>query len=264
MKLPNLLIPGTQKGGTTTLHRMLSKHPSIFMSANKEPGLFHNRRNATEEDLRAYAKHFEQAPESVTYIGEATAHYFWEKSDKSVFSRRDWRSHTNTHLIREMLPSNLSVILTLRHPVDRAISGYNHHATRGRISGNETIMDAAKRPELGIVDLGFYTRHYAGWSKGLPDARFFLTTTDELNESTATVFEKLIKWLQLPYHQIPENVLNTRWNSAEIMKKNSGTKPNPTPDITNDHINELFEIYRDEILHWKKILPGAKNWRESA
>lgn len=83
MKLPNLLIPGTQKGGTTTLHRMLSKHPSIFMSANKEPGLFHNRRNATEEDLRAYAKHFEQAPESVTYIGEATATIFGKRATKA-------------------------------------------------------------------------------------------------------------------------------------------------------------------------------------
>lgn len=263
MRLPNLLIAGTQKGGTTTLHRMLSEHPKVFMSGNKEPGLFHNRKNASEDELLSYAKHFEKAPQDSVYIGESTAHYFWEKSDGSEYSRRDWRAYSNTPLIRKHLGSDIRVLLTLRHPVDRAISGYQHHATRGRIAEGETIIDAAKRPELGIVDLGFYTRHYEGWSKGLPEAKVFITTTDELKESARSVYESIINWLGLPSHTVRDEVLNTRWNSAEKMRKNLSSEDRAKVNVTSEQKQYLFDIYRDEILHWKSAIPGAKLWREN-
>ena len=40
VKLPNFLIVGAAKSGTTSLWRYLSEHPEIFMSKNKEPKYF--------------------------------------------------------------------------------------------------------------------------------------------------------------------------------------------------------------------------------
>ena len=37
MSLPNLLIVGAAKSGTTSLHNYLNQHPDIFMSNLKEP-----------------------------------------------------------------------------------------------------------------------------------------------------------------------------------------------------------------------------------
>ena len=37
MILPNLLIVGAAKSGTTSLHNYLDQHPDIFMSKHKEP-----------------------------------------------------------------------------------------------------------------------------------------------------------------------------------------------------------------------------------
>ena len=37
MSLPNLLIIGAAKSGTTSLHEYLKEHPDIFMSGHKEP-----------------------------------------------------------------------------------------------------------------------------------------------------------------------------------------------------------------------------------
>ena len=259
MRLPNLLIPGTQKGGTTTIHRILSAHPNVFMSGNKEPGLFHNRAVVTPEELAEYAAHFERAPRKARYVGEATAHYFWEKDPDSPWCGRGWRALSCTPLIRETLTEDLSVIVTLRHPVERAVSGYHHNFTRGRIEPGEGILEAGKRAKMGIVDLGFYRRHYEGWRAGLPGARFFLTTTDELRESAADVYARLIEWLGLPPVEVPEEVLGKRWNSKSNMRARTGTEAE-FPEVTPDEMAALREIYAEEIAYWSETLPGARGW----
>ena len=40
MNLPNFLIIGTAKGGTTSLYHYLAQHPDIYMSPTKEPRFF--------------------------------------------------------------------------------------------------------------------------------------------------------------------------------------------------------------------------------
>ena len=37
INLPNLLIVGAAKSGTTSLHNYLKQHPAIFMTEHKEP-----------------------------------------------------------------------------------------------------------------------------------------------------------------------------------------------------------------------------------
>src|SRR5437879_4218078 len=39
-RLPNLLIVGAAKAGTTSLHALLGRHPAAFMSEPKEPRFF--------------------------------------------------------------------------------------------------------------------------------------------------------------------------------------------------------------------------------
>jgi len=38
--LPNFLLVGMSKAGTTTIHDLLARHPQVFMSRMKEPGYF--------------------------------------------------------------------------------------------------------------------------------------------------------------------------------------------------------------------------------
>ena len=40
MRLPNFLVIGAAKSGTTSLHEYLNEHPDVFMSPIKEPGFF--------------------------------------------------------------------------------------------------------------------------------------------------------------------------------------------------------------------------------
>src|SRR5205823_11980303 len=68
--LPNLLIIGAAKAGTTSLHRYLDLHPSIFMSRSKELQLFN------QDDWRERRDWYRaQFPTAAPVRGESSGAY---------------------------------------------------------------------------------------------------------------------------------------------------------------------------------------------
>src|SRR5204863_2222453 len=73
LMLPNFLIIGAQKSGTTSLYRYLQMHPDVFMPRNKEPDFFVAERN-WPMGLDWYEAHFAAARDAIA-IGEASTTY---------------------------------------------------------------------------------------------------------------------------------------------------------------------------------------------
>ncbi len=90
LKLPDFLIVGHPKCGTTALHEMLAAHPQVFMPDPKEPWFFaeelHERTpqrpSGTPRTLAEYASWFANAQEGQT-IGEASTLYLWSRTAAS-------------------------------------------------------------------------------------------------------------------------------------------------------------------------------------
>lgn len=146
--LPNFLIVGTGKAGTTSLYSYLRQHPQIYMSPVKEPGYFASeiRAGALSEPLRRHlalqtlalpkllndgkpvkpfgwiAAEWEdylrlfQGVNGEKAIGEASAAYLW--------------SATAAASIHASLP-DARIIMILRDPAERAFSQYLHQLSVG-------------------------------------------------------------------------------------------------------------------------------------
>jgi sulfotransferase family protein len=112
-RLPNFLIVGAAKSGTTTLASHLSKHPQVFVPPRKELYFF-ERDELWERGADWYANQFAGAG-AATAVGEATPNYMFYP----------WA----VQRIAEMLPG-VRAIACLRDPVDRAYSHYLHWADR--------------------------------------------------------------------------------------------------------------------------------------
>lgn len=112
--LPNLIIPGAQKAGTSSLFECLSQHPQCAGSQPKEPTFFSLIRQA--DDLTAYASYFPEdiAEKRITF--EASTSYLAE----SYVPQR----------IHQALGDQIKFLMILRQPVERAISAYWHTAKR--------------------------------------------------------------------------------------------------------------------------------------
>jgi hypothetical protein len=105
--LPNLLIIGAAKCGTTSLHEYLAVHPEISMSASKELKLFD--RGDWRERIDWYNRQF---PEDLPVRGESSPSYSMFPFLPAVAER-----------VRELIPE-AKLIYLVGDPVERAIRHY--------------------------------------------------------------------------------------------------------------------------------------------
>lgn len=129
MPLPNFLVIGAPKSGTTSLDRYLGQHPQIYMSPVKEPQYFRPIRSlkTTVEDFDDYRALFDGVRDERA-IGEVSPFYV---SSVSAADR-----------IREMIP-DVRLVAIVRNPVERAFSDYSMLIEKGRdhVSFDEAIAD---------------------------------------------------------------------------------------------------------------------------
>lgn len=162
MCLPNFLIIGTQKAGTSWLADMLRQHPEVFMP-NHEIHYFNKDFNFSK-GIEWYKAHFSEVKHE-TAIGEKTPDYL--RTNGIGVEGHLPNVHRNVH---NALP-DAKLIVTLRNPVHRVISAVNHIIRSGRISPFHSIDDLllGNKSSLveghGVIDYGKYHRHLMSYLK---------------------------------------------------------------------------------------------------
>jgi hypothetical protein len=193
-RLPNLLIIGAQKSGTTWLYSKLAQHPEIFFSKRKEPEFF-----TTPEQSRDTSEYQSYFADAVTqrYAGEATSSYFWTYDAKSRFCRMILaRRNVNVpEAIKSMLGEDVKLIVILRHPVHRAVSAYFHHVKKGRIKAGQDILTIGRR--YGIIDIGFYERHFLRWESVFGPNKILTLFFDDVRRDAVGTLARAFRYLDL-------------------------------------------------------------------
>ena len=132
MTLPNFIIPGAAKAGTTSLYEYLKQHPDVFMSPLNEPGYYWSEAPTLEDAPIRTREQYEALFADVQQeraIGEATPRYL--------------QSPTAAERIQRDLPG-ARIIIALRNPADRAYSSY-----LGRLRGGRERRNVAEAMQPG-------------------------------------------------------------------------------------------------------------------
>ncbi len=130
--LPNFIIAGAAKSGSSTLYYYLQKHPEILMSKYKEPAYFTKYWN--RKDLRWYENQFKHW-NGEKAIGEATVEYMVDQ-------------HAPERIYK--LVPHVKLIFIMRNPIDRAWSHYWHRVKMGEES--RSFNEIIKNIENGNLD----------------------------------------------------------------------------------------------------------------
>jgi hypothetical protein len=148
--LPNFLIVGAAKAGTSSLYHKLKGHPDIFMPESKEIRFF----NADDTQLPRAARTLAEykalfAPgRGTARRGEATPHYL--------------RSAVAAARISEIIP-DCKIIVSLRNPIDRSFSSYQMGVRNGRLRGigfQAALAEHAFLRQNYAADLERYTSRF--------------------------------------------------------------------------------------------------------
>lgn len=160
MTLPNFVVIGAGKAGTTSLHSYLKQHPEIFLTEKKELNFFavedrkfnfsgprdelEDRNYFSITDIHTYENLFNEV-ESEKAVGDISPFYIY--------------SEQASERIKFYIPDT-KIIAILRNPVDRAYSNYLHLLRDGRES-LQSFEDAIQAENERIQSHWSPSWHYA-------------------------------------------------------------------------------------------------------
>ena len=194
--LPDFLILGAQKAGTTALYAYLRWHPEITGPSFKEVSFF-DRHYAKGE--RWYRAHMPVRRRSL--VGEASPSYLFHP--------------LAPERVAGMLPG-ARLIALLRNPVDRAFSHYQHEVALGRepLSFEDAVdrEDERMQGELErmlrdpsyfslawwnytYVARGRYAEQLERWFAAFPREQLLVLFTEELSADTAATYRRVLDFL---------------------------------------------------------------------
>lgn len=194
-RVPDFMLIGAMRAGTTTLHAYLCRHHQVFMAKPKEPQFF-SRDHVYERGIEWYKSILADAsPEQV--CGEASTCYSRCPPYQKAAAR-----------IAEHAP-HAKFIYIMRHPVERLYSHYGH-----------TMQERwSKDPSCGVVSLeefvetdveavsaSLYIRQIERYLQFFPRSRFLFLTLDDLREDPSDVLREVQRFLDLEKAELVEDI----------------------------------------------------------
>jgi hypothetical protein len=182
-RLPDFIVIGAMKSGSTTLWGLLGRHPQIFMCEPKEPQFF-SRDERFERGMDAYRALFAGAGAD-QIAGEASTCYSRWPHYGDVAGR-----------IARALP-DVKLVYQLRHPVDRAYSHYRHLMEERAARGSQPVISfAAALDEIPeIIDASRYRMQLAQYLAHFARERIHVLTLDDLRANPASTWRALQRFL---------------------------------------------------------------------
>jgi hypothetical protein len=252
MRFPDFIVIGAARSGTTSLHHFLGQHPQIYMCPVKEPNFFafdgelgelrgpHTAILAGHSvvEREAYLRLFDGVRDE-TAIGEVSPRYMIAEGCAERIYRQ--------------LPG-MKLIAILRHPVERAWSGFVGH----RKDGWESCSDfreafraeparMAARQSLGLhFSSGLYATQLRPYFDRFARDRIHVALYDDLCSDPAALLRGLFRFLEVD----PGFAVDT------------SVRHNPSGEIRNPALRWSWQ--RSE--HLRRTLRGwiPKGWRDRA
>lgn len=207
--LPDFIIIGAQKAGTTTVYDNLLKHPQVMPADIKEVHFFDTHWQAGVNWYRAhFARRGEMRAGQGAVTGEGSPYYLFHP----LVAER----------VKQVVPQ-AKLIVVLRNPVDRAYSHYQHEVRRGRepLSFEQAIEAEPQRlagelkkvlgdasynsfalQHFSYVERGKYAEQLERWFAVFPREQFLVISSDELNKSFEATMQQVFGFLGLSGQQI--------------------------------------------------------------
>ncbi len=242
--LPDFILIGAQKAGTTSLCSHLFAHPNVMHARRKEVHYFDSPEFAL--GLNWYRAHFPLAihrlSNSGCITGEATPYYL---------------THPQVPARVAAVVPKVKLIVMLRNPIDRALSHHNHQVRRGRepldfeqairaepqrLSGELERMQADDTYyshaywAYSYLTRGRYAEQLERWLQVFPLDQLLVIGSEAFFNDPRTQYKRTLTFLGLPDHDL-----------GEYKKQNTGgAYDGITPEL-HAELNAYFRPHNERL-----------------
>lgn len=248
--LPDFLILGTQKGGTTFLYYLLNQHPFVEAAAKKEINYFDVNFSEGENWYRSHFPALTWKDARKVVSGEASPYYLYHP-------------HAARRAAR-MVPEARLVAL-LRNPVERAYSEYHHRLREGRETlGLEQAVDAEEERLYGerekmlanedyvspnhrkfsYLSRGIYIDQIQEWHRYFGRDQLLILKSEAFLKDPTGIFDKTSKFLGLPDWKPTEEEI-----ASGSPTRHQGNYP-PMAAETRRRLEKFFEPHNQRLYEY--------------
>lgn len=242
--LPDFIIIGVQKCGTTSLYNYLTAHPGIAPAYRKEVSFFDYN---FEKGAIWYRAHFPSLLSKVRgqnlITGEATPCYIFHPLAPKRISK--------------MIPT-VKLILLLRNPVDRAYSHYQHSLRLGveNLSFEEALTEAKKlrgetekivqhedfhslyNSRAAYLSRGIYMDQLEAWTSLFPREQMLILKSEDFYTDPQPIVSRVFEFLELP-----------DWKPEKYRRYNYGGTAKMDASMRS-HLIDYFKPYNHRLYEY--------------
>lgn len=220
VRLPDFIICGAMKCGTSTLHALLDKHPRIYIPASEIsffdmddlfqhsdfyfPGVSNwnwpNIADAPQDYWNWYQSFFDDAPENCLIGEDSTCYLPSRKASYRISLQR----------------KPIKTIICLRQPTLRAYSQYWHMLRTGRAMFG--FEDTIRFTPHYVIERSMYLHQIREFMRHIPKERIFFFVLEEFLSNKERATRRLAKFLSLDFDDFPEGALDTHSNKVTIPR----------------------------------------------
>lgn len=255
-RLPDYIIIGASRSGTSSLFYNLVKHPYINGPLNnvKELHFFDSQH---KRGLNWYNNHFPERGENMVHL-EATPNYLYILDAPQR--------------AKELMPKTRFIVM-LRNPIDRTWSDYwtqskefkevlwhdGYFDKQGGYVYKEAHAQVLMNPRITFVEKSIYVRHLERWFEYFARDNFLILKSEEFFRDEHAAIKKCFEWMKL-YPIKRKKLIYSDIKYDNLFGQPAKDKRNPKP---SKHIfswlKEYFEPYNKE-LH--SFLGKDFGWKE--
>lgn len=212
--LPDFLVIGAARSGTSFLYRNLRRHPGLRSAQHKELHFFDTARYRL--GMGWYRRQFPLRTAKLLaglrrlpfQTGEATPRYLWHAQAAERVARH--------------LP-DIRLLALLRQPAERAYSHWAYSIGRGAklLPFDELVDSEIERGidavDTGLLARGIYVDQLARWREHFPAHRLLVLQSEELFRDADTVWVAVLDFLGLPLVPLPSPEVRNRSGADQEM-----------------------------------------------
>lgn len=245
-RLPDFIIIGAQKGGTSSLQHHLRKHPQIEMA----PNLLDN----PNEEPHFFNRHFDRGLDWYRSLFNDNGKLQGEKTPNYL------PSHECHLRLRSVVP-DCKLIAILREPVDRAESAFNHASQAARalgqpdawgwntqISFDQNLREclAGKRTD-SFVSWGCYIDQLESLLRHFPREQLLVLISEEYRAAPTATLQEVFRFIGAADATVPFTArVHVRQRDIRIDERTRSW----LHEYYRPYNRRLFEFLGREVPQW--------------